>query len=206
MYRPKPFIEDRLDVLHDFIKKYPLGLILTPDLEANLIPINLYNEENKGILRCHFARMNTQLDSLQGVDEVLVTFTGPQGYVTPEVYPTKKIHGKAVPTWNYSMVQVKGKPHVIDDSEWVLQQIQDLTEIMEVGRQHPWKVSDAPDEYIQSQLKGIVGVEIIISKIEGKFKVSQNQPEENRRGVEEYFRNTNNFAMADYVTNCGIKK
>ena len=104
------------------------------------------------------------------------------------------------------MVQVRGKPKVIDDTKWVLQQIKDLTEHMEQDRPQPWAVSDAPEEYIQSQLKLIVGVEIIITQIDGKFKVSQNQSEENRQGVENFFRNLGDKEMTNYISNRGAKK
>jgi transcriptional regulator len=205
MYIPKVFSENRLDVLHDFIRNHPLALVVTSDYEANLIPMSLYNEGEKGTLRCHLARGNTQLESLRNAKEVLLVFTGSHGYVTPEVYPSKKTHGKAVPTWNYSMVQVRGKPNVIDDTKWVLRQIKDLTEQMEQDRPQPWAVSDAPEEYIQSQLKLIVGVEIVITQIDGKFKVSQNQSDENRQGVETFFRDICDNEMTDFISNRGAK-
>lgn len=210
MFRPKIFAEDNLAVLQDFIRKHPLGLFVTSNkdasIQANLIPMSLIETDEKGILRCHFAKVNTQLESLKMADEVLIIFTGSQGYISPELYPTKKVHGKAVPTWNYSMVQARGVPKIINDSKWLLDHITDMTNELEANNPTPWKVSDAPEEYIRSLLSSIVGVEIVISQIEGKFKVSQNHPDENRRGVENHFRQIGDEEMADYVANRGTAK
>ncbi len=211
MFKPQVFAEDRLEVLQGFINQHPLGLLSSigtyNKIEANLIPMVLYPNKDKGVLRCHLTRMNSQITSLKDSQEVLVVFSGADGYVSPVLYQTKKLHGKAVPTWNYSMVQVRGKPTIIDDSKWILQQIEDMTNTLEAKSSHPWNVEDAPEDYIQSQLKLIVGLEISITNIEGKFKVSQNHPDENRNGVEKHFREIGNEEMADYVLNRGaIKK
>lgn len=194
MYRPKHYAIDDIKTLHDFIQKRPLGLIISNGnhLEANLIPMQLYQEGEKGVLRCHLARANTQLDSIKESHEVLIVFTGPQGYVSPNLYPTKVINEKAVPTWNYTMVQVRGKAVIKDDRAWIMKQINDMTDIQESMNEKSWKVSDAPVDYIENLAKGIVGVEIEILSIEGKFKWSQNQPEENRKKVEEYFNRSVN--------------
>lgn len=202
MYRPKVFSEDRIEVLHEFIKKYPLATVITAGPTgtlANLIPVSLHSVGEKGTLRFHMAKMNLQADQLKAGDDLLIVFHGPQSYVTPNFYPSKKVHGKVVPTWNYSLVQVRGRATVIDDSEWVLQQINDLTEAMEKPNENPWKVSDAPNDYILSQLKLIVGVEVPIETIEGKFKVSQNQSKENRDGVEKGFLQNGNEEMASLI-------
>lgn len=186
MYKKKEFSEDRIEVLHRFINQHPLATIITHGeggMMANLIPIFLIVDGAKGVLRLHLAKMNPQLKHLENGGEVLLVFNGPQSYITPSWYPTKKETGKVVPTWNYSMVQVRGVPKVIDDSEWILRQIKDLTIQMESGRENSWQVSDAPESYILGQLNVLSGVEISISSIEGKFKMSQNQSEENRVGV-----------------------
>ncbi|MCO5142558.1 MAG: FMN-binding negative transcriptional regulator [Oligoflexia bacterium] len=202
MYRPKVFAEDRIEVLHDFIKEHPLATVVTAGpngILANLIPVSLHAVGEKGTLRLHLAKMNLQADRLKVGDEVLMVFHGPQNYVTPNFYPSKKVHGKVVPTWNYSLVQVRGKASVIDDPKWVLEQINDLTEAMEKTNETPWKVSDAPEDYILSQLKVIVGVEVPIETIEGKFKVSQNQSKENNEGVEQGFLKQGDHQMASLV-------
>ena len=115
-------------------------------------------------------------------------FQGPQAYISPSWYPTKREHGKVVPTWNYIVVQAWGRPRVMDDADWLTAQIGALTTLQESGRAEPWSVADAPEPFIESQLRGIVGVELPIDRIEGKWKVSQNQPEANRRGVAEGLR------------------
>lgn len=152
-------------------------------MTANLIPFSLQAGGEKGILRAHLARGNKQLDALREGAEVLVVFQGPESYVTPSWYPSKAEHGKVVPTWNYAMVQVRGKPLVIDDVTWLRPHVEQLTNNLERERPHPWKVSEAPDEFIATQLKAIVGIEIPIRSIEGKWKVSQNRLPTDRQGV-----------------------
>lgn len=206
MYRPKLFAEDNLDVLHDFIRAHPLGNVITGGangLMANLIPVSLYAEGEKGTLRLHLARANPQVASLASESEVLVTFGGAEAYVTPRWYPTKQVHGKVVPTWNYAVVQVYGKPKVIDNPAWLLAQIGELTNAHEAESEHPWQVSDAPDDYVQNQLKAIIGVEILVERIEGKFKVSQNQPEANWQSVAEHFQQAGHSEMAQMVAERG---
>ena len=187
MYRPPAFREDRPDVLHAAIRAYPLATLVThgaSGLAANLVPFTLAAEPgDRGVLRTHLARANPQLADLRDGVEALVIFQGPQAYVSPSWYPTKKEHGKVVPTWNYVIVQVWGTPKVVDDGDWLLAQISELTSTHESNRAQPWKVSDAPESYVAAQLRGIVGLEVPIARIEGKWKVSQNQPEQNQTGV-----------------------
>lgn len=186
MHCPATFREERLDVLHDLMTAHPLATLITAGrggLTANLIPFLLHAGGDQGILRAHLARGNKQLDDLREGVETLVVFQGPECYVTPSWYASKAEHGKVVPTWNFAMVQVRGKPQVIDDAGWVLAQLQQLTGEHENGRKHPWRLSDAPDEFIAAQLKGIVGIEIPILSIEGKWKLSQNRLPADRQGV-----------------------
>lgn len=186
MHCPGIFREERLAVLHGLITAHPLATLVTAGssgLIANLIPFSLHAGGEKGILRTHLARGNKQLDALREGVEALVVFQGPECYVTPSWYPSKAEHGKVVPTWNYAMVQVRGAPRVIDDVTWLRTQIEQLTDNLESERQHPWKVSDAPDDFIAAQLKAIVGVEIPIRAMEGKWKVSQNRLPADRHGV-----------------------
>jgi transcriptional regulator len=186
MHCPGLFREERLNVLCDLIKAHPLATLISAGsngLIANLIPFSLHSGGESGILRAHLARGNKQLDELREGAEVLVVFQGPECYVTPSWYPSKAEHGKVVPTWNFSMVQVRGKPQLMDDAAWVRAQIDEMTSQHESGRAHPWKVSDAPDDYIATQLKAIVGIEIPIRTIEGKWKMSQNRPPADRQGV-----------------------
>lgn len=130
---------------------------------------------------------------------MLVVFQGPLSYVSPSFYETKRETGKVVPTWNYAMVQARGMARVTADPSWLNTQINELTDHQgEAERAHPWAVGDAPEPYIQSQLHGIVGIEIPIDAIEGKWKVSQNRPEADRRGVVAGLVEVNP-AMADLV-------
>ena len=129
------------------------------------------------------ARGNPQWRELAAVKECLVVFQGPQQYITPSWYPTKQEHGKVVPTWNYVTVHAWGAPQVIEDLGWLRRQIEDLTNQNEGVLPKPWKVDDAPAQYLASQMKGIIGIEIPITRIEGKWKVSQNRPEVDRVGV-----------------------
>jgi transcriptional regulator len=180
------FREERLNVLHGLIKTYPLATLITSGssgLMANLIPFSLHSGGENGILRAHLARGNAQLNALREGAEVLVVFQGPDCYVTPSWYPSKAEHGKVVPTWNYAVVQVSGEPRVIDDTDWIRAQIDELTYGQESGRKMPWKVSDAPEEFVAAQIKGVVGVEISIRTIQGKWKVSQNRLPEDHQGV-----------------------
>jgi len=186
MYQPPHHREDRLDVQQDLIERHPLGLLISQcsgDLTANAVPFLLRrNLGLNGTLLAHLARANAQWPTLDG-QKVLVVFQGPQAYVSPSHYATKQETGKVVPTWNYAMVQVRGLARVHTDAAWLDEQIHALTHAHEGKRQHAWAVSDAPRQYIESQLRGIVGVEIEIAEIEGKWKVSQNRQEADRLGV-----------------------
>jgi transcriptional regulator len=138
-----------------------------------------------GRLRVHLAKANPQWRLLADNpgSSVLVVFQGADSSITPSWYETKRETGKVVPTWNYAMVQVRGTAQVVEDQEWLARQISDLTGVHENGRPAPWAVTDAPDAFIQSQIKGIVGIEIAITAIDGKWKASQNRPMADRAGV-----------------------
>ncbi len=186
MHCPSAFREKHLDTLHSLITAHPLATLITTGnngLMANLIPFTLHGGGEHGILRAHLARGNKQLDALREGAETLLVFHGPECYVTPSWYPSKAEHGKVVPTWNFAMVQIRGKPQVFDDATWVRAQIDEMTNNLESKREHPWKVSDAPEDFIAAQLKAIVGIEVPILSIEGKWKVSQNRQPADRQGV-----------------------
>jgi len=187
MYQLPAFREDRIEVQHELIRAHPLGLLITAGpggLMANPIPFLVdAGTSALGTLRCHMARGNPQWRELAQVEECLVVFQGPQDYVTPSWYATKRETGKVVPTWNYATVHAWGRPRVVEDAAWLRHQLDDLTLSREGGRAEPWKVDDAPADYVVSQIKGIVGVELPIGRIEGKWKVSQNRPEADRAGV-----------------------
>ncbi len=187
MYQPPHFREDRIAAQHALIQAYPLGLLITASIDglvANPIPFTLdATASPHGTLRAHLARANPQIQALMNATECLVVFQGPNAYVTPSWYATKHETGKVVPTWNYATVHIWGQPRVIDDTAWLRMQIDALTQQHEHDRAQPWDVEDAPPAFIDAQLKGIIGLELVIVRSEGKWKVSQNRPEADRRGV-----------------------
>ncbi|MGM3160219.1 FMN-binding negative transcriptional regulator [Dickeya undicola] len=186
MYCPHVFRETRQPILHALMRAHPLAMLITAGpggLSANLVPFLLTDDGVFGTLRAHLARNNPQINALKAVSDVLVVFQGPDSYISPDWYPSKQVHGKAVPTWNYVMVQARGTPTLIDDANWLRQQVSDLTQIHEHLRPRPWQVDDAPAAFITTQLNGIIGLEIPITTLDGKWKVSQNRTPEDRQGV-----------------------
>ncbi len=188
MYQPSHFREERLDILHALIRAHPLGMMISvgPDgePEANAVPMLLDETRgDKGVLQCHVARANPQWKMLAENGRVLIVFQGPDAYITPSWYETKRQTGKVVPTWNYAMVQVRGSATVHEDRQWLGAQVRRLTHSHEDRREKSWAVDDAPEAFIDAQIKGIVGIEIEITAIDGKWKVSQNRPLEDRAGV-----------------------
>jgi transcriptional regulator len=187
MYVPSQFEENRPEVLHQLIGEHPLGMLVTLDpdgLNANHIPFEFDPEPAPyGVLRAHVARSNPVWRTFSADVEALVVFQGAQAYISPAWYATKQQDGKVVPTYNYMVVHAYGAMRVIDDPVWVRGLVERLTDRHEAGRASPWKVADAPRDYIDKLLSAIVGIEIPISKLVGKWKVSQNQPQANRDGV-----------------------
>jgi transcriptional regulator len=187
MYQPPHHREDRLAIQHDLIRAHPLGLLITAGpggLLANPVPFLIDSERGEyGTLRAHVARANPQWRELDAIDECLVVFQGPQHYITPSWYATKRETGKVVPTWNYATVHAWGRPRAIEDAAWLRQLIGELTRSQEGGRAAPWHVEDAPEDFVAMQIRAIVGMEIPITRIEGKWKVSQNRPVADREGV-----------------------
>ncbi|MBY4896123.1 FMN-binding negative transcriptional regulator [Cupriavidus sp. AU9028] len=189
MYRPNAFDEPRLALQHQLIREFPLGWLTVhgpQGLVADPVPFLLDDapgERGLGTLRGHLARANPMAAALREATACLIVFQGPQAYVTPSWYPSKLEHGKAVPTWNYAAVQVHGTPAVVDDAGWLRAQVDGLTRQMETDREHPWSVDDAPPAFVEAMLRAVVGVEIPIQRIEGKWKVSQNRPASDREGV-----------------------
>lgn len=187
MYLPGHFSESRLDVLHALMRERPLATLVTMSaagLDANHIPLHLSPEPAPfGTLRGHVARANPVWRELAPDAEALAIFHGPQAYITPSWYPAKVEHGKVVPTWNYAVVHAHGAIRVVDDAGWLRAHLEALTAANEASRAEPWQVADAPREFTDRLIGGIVGIEIVIARIEGKWKVSQNQTEANRAGV-----------------------
>ncbi|MGD1071714.1 MAG: FMN-binding negative transcriptional regulator [Bryobacteraceae bacterium] len=187
MYLPEHFREDRPEVLRELMAKFPLAALVTAGtggLEANHMPL-LYDPQPApwGTLRGHLSRANRQLQDFQPDGEALAIFQGPQAYISPNWYPTKQQHGRVVPTWNYAVVHAYGKLSVYAEPERLRAFLDRLTAVHEARQPKPWAPADAPPEYVEGLLKAIMGVELAIARIEGKWKVSQNQPAENRLGA-----------------------
>jgi transcriptional regulator len=202
VYIPPAFKEEDLGRQHEFIRTNPLGLLISSDaegLQASALPFHLdANAESPGRLQGHLAKANRHLQVLDG-QQVLVVFQGPDAYVTPSWYAAKAEHGKVVPTWNYVMVQVRGIARTIDDAQWLRDHVTRLTRTHEESQSQPWAVSDAPPAFIDALLSGIVGIEVEIQGIEGKWKVSQNRSAEDREGVVTGLVSKGDVTMADLV-------
>lgn len=187
MYIPAHFDESRPKILRALIDAHPLATLvtLTPGgLNANHIPLRLHADDGPyGILRGHVARANAIWKDFDPRVEALAIFQGPDSYITPGWYATKPETGKVVPTWNYAVVHVYGALRVIDDPAWLRPHLATLTETHEAPREEPWQVSDAPADYTEKLMLGIVGIELAITRMTGKWKVSQNQPAANQAGV-----------------------
>jgi len=188
MYLPAHFEETRVDVLHSFVQRHPFGLLVTQTAAgpvANGIPFLLDGDGAAGFgtLRGHVARANPVWRETAGDVPALVVFQGPQAYVSPAFYPSKAEHGKVVPTWNYVMVQARGRLRAIEDAAWLHRLVTRLTERHEGPREQPWAVTDAPPDYVQSMLRAIVGIEIELTALSGKWKVTQNRSAADRDGV-----------------------
>jgi transcriptional regulator len=187
MYVPPHFDESRAVVLHALMNAQPLVAVVTfgaGGLEANHVPLHLFPDEGeRGVLRGHVARQNGMWRTGGAAVEALAIFQGPASYVSPFWYPTKREHGKVVPTWNYVVVHAHGRLHVHDGPQWVRRQVSALTDRQEARFAHPWAVSDAPDDYVDKMLQAIVGIEIVIERLVGKWEASQNQSAANRAGA-----------------------
>jgi len=206
MYLPKHFEETRIDVLHRLIRDEPFAMLVTlgsGGLNANHLPLELDPEPGPfGTLRGHVARGNRMWEDVAPDVEALAVFQGSQTYITPTWYPTKQETGKVVPTWNYVVVHAYGTPRFIDDPAWLRGHVQRLTNRHESARPVPWRVTDAPEDFVTAMLRGIVGFEITITRLLGKWKVSQNRTEAERQGVTAGLRerkNPGSAAMADLV-------
>lgn len=208
MYTPKHFEETRTDVLHDFIRAHSLATIFVADasgLAADHIPLTLRADaQSKGKLLGHVARSNPLWRKATSGIDCLVVFQGLQHYISPNWYASKKETGKVVPTWNYETVHAQGRLRSIDDPVWLRNLLDELTNEHESSQPRPWSVSDAPDEFIEHRVSFIVGIEIDVVGMIGKFKLSQNQPAGNRESIITGLRQNESAPsndMADAVLN-----
>jgi transcriptional regulator len=186
MYLPTHFAETRAEVLQDLIRTHPLATLVhlgTDGLAADHIPLMLHQATDGQItMRGHVARANPIWSAADG-KAVLAVFQGPHAYISPSWYASKAEHGKVVPTWNYAVVHVHGVLTAIDDFAWFHAHASAMTERNEASVGKSWKVTDAPDDYIRNTARAIVGIEIAVERIEGKWKMSQNRSAADRAGV-----------------------
>lgn len=186
MYTPSYFDETRPELLQGLIAQYPRGAVVingAAGLVADHIPFELTPatpDAPFGVLRAHVARANP-LSRHEG--ESMVVFQGPSAYVSPSLYEEKPVSGKVVPTWNYAAVHAHGTLRVIDDAQWLLAQLARLTHAHEGGRAMPWTVEDAPREWLGKIMQAIVGIEIPVQRLQGKFKLSQNRSLNDQRRI-----------------------
>lgn len=186
MYSPKHFDEIRPELLSGLITQHPLGALVRHGLDglcADHIPFEFADDGSPfGVLRAHVARANP-LWRHDG--DVMVVFQGASAYVSPSLYEDKPASGKVVPTWNYAVVHAHGRLRAIEDPDWILAQLERLTATHEVTRGAPWSVHDAPREFIDKLLGAIVGIEIPVQRMEGKWKMSQNRSQVDQRTIAE---------------------
>lgn len=186
MYTPPAFRLDDLDEIHRLMNEAGLSTFITSTSEGLLAtPLPLYidaGEGEFGTLYGHIAKANTQWKLLPD-KEALVIFSGPDAYITPSWYAAKAEHGKVVPTWNYSAVHAYGQAEFFEDEQRLYEVVSHITDRFEEPRLDPWSVLDAPENFIKAQLRGIVGVRLPITRLEGKRKMSQNRSKADRKGV-----------------------
>ena len=206
MYVPSHFEQKDVEKLHALIAAHPLGTLVIngPEgLSANPFPFELIRTpEPFGTLRGHIARANPMWRAFSAQNDALVIFNGADSYISPSWYPSKYSHGKVVPTWNYLVAQARGRVKVIDDATWLEAHLGRLTSEHESRFAFPWSMADAPGSFIEKSLGAVVGIEIVVHALEGKWKVSQNRPAQDRKGVAAALREQNTSAaqtMAAFV-------
>ena len=210
MYVPPLFKEDRIEVLHAAIRRTGLATLvsLTADgLIASHVPLLLDPEPAPyGTLVGHLARPNPQASTTDPSVPALAIFTGPDGYISPSLYATKRETGKVVPTWNYVAIHAYGTLDFFDDADRLRAVVTRLTEHHETPRAVPWAVADAPEDFVQGMLKGIVGFRLPIDRLEGKVKMSQNRPAEDRASVIAGLQAAGRGELAELVATGGLKR
>jgi transcriptional regulator len=186
MYRPDQFRVEDVPQMHTLMRARPFVTLVSGEaggLYASHLPTVLKDEGQCGVIECHLARANPHWKDLAEGNEALMIFQGPEGYITPNWYPSKAQHGKVAPTWNYAVVHAYGRPEVMTDRDWLLRHVTELTAQQESSEAKPWAPSDAPAAYIEVMLRGIVGFRFAITRLEGKWKMSQNRETQDQVGV-----------------------
>jgi transcriptional regulator len=186
MYQPDHHRVDDLSLMHALMRARPLVALISGGAEglyATHLPTVLKDDGPYGVIEFHLARANPHWTYLAQSDEALMIFQGPEGYITPNWYPSKAEHAKVVPTWNYAVVHVYGRPEVMQETDWIRRHVAELTAQQERNEAEPWALTDAPETFIEGMLRGIVGFRLAITRLEGKWKMSQNRDTKDRDGV-----------------------
>lgn len=206
MFQPACFRENRIEVMQKMMREQPFASVISlqeGEIVGDHLPLVLHSDSSEyGVLQGHINRANPICKKWDADTELLVIFQGAHHYVSASWYPSKQDHGKAVPTWNYIMVHARGRLRLHEDGAWLLNHLNELTQQQEHGRPMPWKVADAPAEYIERMTRGIIGVEIEITSLQGTWKASQNKDERDRGGVVRGLRqegSDHSGVMADLV-------
>jgi len=188
MYQPDDFRVEDVSEMHALMRARPFAALVSAGsagLYASHLPTVLKDDGPYGVIECHLARANPHWSDLAEGKEALMIFQGPEGYITPNWYPSKALHGKVVPTWNFAVVHAYGRPEVMKEKDWLLRHVTELTAQQESSEAKPWVPSDAPAPYIEVMLRGIVGFRFSITRLEGKWKMSQNRELQDQVGVVE---------------------
>jgi transcriptional regulator len=186
MYVPEHFKLGDVGEQHALMRAYPFAALITTSeagFEVTHLPTVLKSEGALGVVECHVSRANPHWKEIAKSGKGLLIYMGPEAYITPAWYPSKHAHGKVVPTWNYAVVHAHGSAEIIDDRQWLVRHVSELTDQQEAGAAVPWATSDAPDNYVEMLSRGIVGMRFTIDRIEGKAKMSQNRELPDRAGV-----------------------
>jgi transcriptional regulator len=207
VYLPDLFRVDDVAQMHALMRTHPFAALVSSGalgLYASHLPIVLKQEGTHGLIECHLARANPHCKELGEVGEALMIFQGAEGYITPNWYASKAQTGKVVPTWNYAVVHAYGRVEAMDDAEWLRRHVSELTAQQEKDESKPWAVTDAPETFVDAMLRGIVGFRFAITRLEGKWKMSQNREAQDRAGVVSGLserRHGDDLEIADYAAN-----
>lgn len=210
MYLPEQFAEHRVEELQRIMRDFPLGTIVThtgQGLDANHIPFELDAERGAcGTLQGHVARANPLWTEVPDGAEVLVIFRGSDGYISPSWYPSKQETHRHVPTWNYEVVHAHGKLRIVDDEKFVRGVLARLTRKHEAAEPRPWKMGDAPADYLDQMLKMVVGIEVEILRVQGKRKLGQNRDARDLEGAVRALRDRGQMALGDAMEGAGVRR
>jgi transcriptional regulator len=186
MYLPELFRVEDVPQMHALMRARPFAALVSAGsagLFASHLPTVLKDDGRYGLIECHLARANPHWRELAEGGEALMIFQGAEGYVSPNWYPSKAEGGKVVPTWNFAVVHAYGRPEVVNEADWLRRHVTELTAQQEKDEPQPWAVSDAPESFVGAMLRGIVGFRFLITRLEGKWKMSQNRTQQDREGV-----------------------